>query len=300
MKLLVIGRSGQLGWELMRALAPLGEVIGFGRNEADLSKLDRLPALIASTRPDVVVNAAAYTAVDKAESDTAAASTINAEAVGVLATAARDAGALFVHFSTDYVFDGKKAGAYVEFDSPMPLNAYGSGKLAGERAVQAAGGDWLVFRTSWIYAARGANFLRTMLRLAQERETLRVVSDQYGAPTPARMIADLTAHAIRQSMAEREAGSFESGLFHMTASGRTSWFGFASRIVETLRARYPERVVTSAVEPIAASEYVTAAARPGNSVLDNTKLERRFGVFRQDWDVYLQLVLDEVLGAYEQ
>lgn len=297
MRLLVLGRRGQLGWELMRSLAPLGNVVACDRSEADLSKPNRLPALITKAKPDVVVNAAAYTAVDKAESEALLASTINAEAVGVLARATREAGALFVHFSTDYVFDGKKADPYIESDVPMPLNVYGRSKLAGELAAEAAGGDWLVFRTSWIYAARGANFLHTMLRLAQERETLRVVADQYGAPTAARMIADLTAHAIRQSVTERKFGTFESGVFHMTASGSTSWFGFASQIVETLSARRPGQVVTRAIEPIAASEYAAAAARPRNSLLDNTKLERRFGVFRQDWEVYLRLVLDEVLGA---
>ncbi|HVW52313.1 MAG TPA: dTDP-4-dehydrorhamnose reductase [Trinickia sp.] len=297
MRLLLIGRSGQLGWELMRSLAPLGNVIAFDRRDADLSAPDRLPALIANAKPDVVVNAAAYTAVDKAESEVPLASTVNADAVGVLARAARDAGALFVHFSTDYVFDGEKVGPYVESDEPLPLNAYGRSKLAGELAVEAAGGDWLVFRTSWIYAARGANFLQTMLRLAHERETLRVVADQQGAPTAARMIADLTAHAIRQSMGERTSGAFESGVFHMTASGSTSWFGFASRIIETLRSRRPGQVVTREIEPIAASEYAAAAARPLNSLLDNSKLERRFGVFRPDWEVYLQLVLDEVLGT---
>ncbi len=297
MKLLVIGRRGQLGWELVRSLAPLGHVIACDRNEADLAKPDRLPALIADIEPDVVVNAAAYTAVDKAESEVAIASTINAEAVGVLAKATRDSGALFIHFSTDYVFDGKKAGPYVEADLPLPLNAYGRSKLAGELATAAAGGDWLVFRTSWIYGARGANFFKTMLRLAREREMLRVVSDQYGAPTAARMIADLTAHAVRQSMREREAGAFESGVFHMTASGSTSWHGFASRIVEALRSSCPGETMTRAIEPIAASEYPTAALRPHNSLLDNTKLERRFGVFRPDWAAYLQLILDELLDS---
>lgn len=297
MKLLLIGRNGQLGWELERSLAPLGHVVALGREDADLSRPDRLPELINEIKPDVVVNAAAYTAVDKAESEPKLASTINADAVGAIAEGARDIGALFVHFSTDYVFDGKKADPYVETDAPGPLNEYGRGKLAGERATEAAGGDWLIFRTSWVYAARGANFLQTMLRLAQERETLRVVADQYGAPTAARMIADLTAHAIRQSVRERDSGVFESGVFHMTAKGSTSWFGFASQIIDAFGAGRPGRVLTRSIEPIASSEYVTAAQRPRNSLLDNGKLERRFGLFRQDWDAYLPLVLHEVLDS---
>lgn len=297
MKLLVIGRGGQVGWELTRSLAPLGHVVALGREDADLSRPDRLPVLISEIKPDVVVNAAAYTAVDKAESEAKLASTINADAVGALAEGARDIGALFVHFSTDYVFDGKKADPYAETDAPGPLNEYGRGKLAGEKAIEAAGGDWLVFRTSWVYAARGSNFFQTMLRLAQERETLRVVADQYGAPTAARMIADLTAHAIRQSAAERKSGLFESGLFHMTAQGSTSWFAFASQIIDAFASACPGRVLTRSIEPIASSEYVTAAERPRNSLLDNGKLERRFGLFRQDWDTYLLLVLDEALAS---
>ena len=297
MRLLVTGRNGQIGWELVRSLAPLGTVIACSRDQADLSRPESLRGLIERARPDVIVNAAAYTAVDKAESEERIASTVNGDAVYELAKTSRDVGVLFVHFSTDYVFDGRKASTYVESDSTNPVNAYGRSKLAGELAVDAANGEWLIFRTSWVYGARGSNFLRTMLRLAQQRETLRIVSDQRGAPTSARMIADVIAHVIRLASTERAAGHFESGIFHLTSRGRTNWFEFASRIIETARERCPAQIATRDVEPIATSEYLTPAARPSNSLLDNTKLERRFGVSRQDWEESMQLVLEELLGT---
>jgi dTDP-4-dehydrorhamnose reductase len=296
MRILVTGSRGQVGWELTRSLAVLGEVVACDRATADLSRPASLKALVEHMRPDVVVNAAAYTAVDKAQDEEALAATINAEAVGVLAQAARKAGALFVHYSTEYVFDGAKSGAYVEDDQPSPLNAYGRSKVAGEQAIVAAAGDWLVFRTSWVYAARGKNFLRTMLRLAGERETLRVVADQTGAPTSARMLADLTSHAVRQAMAERSAGRFTSDLFHLTASGSTTWHGFAACIVESARALLPDgAIATRAIEAIATRDYPTPARRPANSVLDNSKFERRFQLRRAPWEESLRLVLEEVL-----
>lgn len=296
MKILVTGCRGQVGWELTRSLAVLGEVFACDRATADLSRPASLKAVIERVRPDVVVNAAAYTAVDKAQDEEVLATTINAEAVGALAQAARAVGALLVHYSTEYVFDGAKSGAYIEGDQPGPLNAYGRSKLAGEQAIAAAGGDWLVFRTSWVYAARGKNFLRTMLRLASERETLRVVADQIGAPTSARMLADLSAHAIRQSMAERSRGRFESGLFHLTASGSTTWHGFATRIVESAHALLPEQAIaTRTIEAIATSDYPTPARRPANSVLDNSRFEQRFQLRRAPWEESLQLVLEEVI-----
>jgi dTDP-4-dehydrorhamnose reductase len=295
MRILVTGRNGQVGWELARTLSALGEVVACDRERADLSQPQTLTAVVAQVKPDVVVNAAAYTAVDKAEEDQASADTINAKAVGVLAEAARHAGALFVHYSTEYVFDGAKASPYVEVDPVNPLNAYGRSKLDGERAVSAVGGDWLVFRTSWVYGPRGRNFLRTMLRLAAQRETLSVVSDQIGAPTSARAIAEWTAHAVRQALAERANGAFESGLFHLTASGETSWHGFATRIIQAARgALGDEAVLTRRIEPIATSQYPTPARRPANSLLDNTAFERRFGLWRQPWDAALDGVLDDV------
>jgi dTDP-4-dehydrorhamnose reductase len=273
----------------------VGQVVACDRNTADLTRPDTLKALIADVRPDIIVNAAAYTMVDKAEAEEALATTINGEAVGVLAEQARASGALLVHYSTEYVFDGAKEGAYVESDATNPLNAYGRSKLAGERAVHAAGGDWLVFRTSWVYGARGKNFLRTMLRLGAERETLNVVADQFGAPTAARMIADLTAHVLREAARERRAGTFESGMFHMTAAGTTSWHGFASKIIGEARARLPaDAIKTKTVSPIPASAYPTPARRPGNSVLNNAKLEGRFKISRASWEAGTDLVLDDV------
>lgn len=296
MRIMVTGCRGQVGWELTRSLAVLGEVVACDRSTADLANPASLRAAVERLRPDVIVNAAAYTMVDKAEDEEALAATINADAVGALAQASRAVGALFVHFSTEYVFDGAKPGAYVEDDPPSPVNAYGRSKLAGERAVADAGGDWLVFRTSWVYAARGKNFLRTMLRLASERETLRVVADQVGAPTCARMIAELSAHIVRQAMAERSNGRFESGLFHLTAAGSTTWHGFASRIVEAARAMLPSgAIATRAIEAIATSEYPTPARRPANSLLDNGRFEQRFGLRRAPWDESLQLVLEEII-----
>ncbi|GLU30484.1 dTDP-4-dehydrorhamnose reductase [Trinickia caryophylli] len=294
MKILVTGRQGQVGWELRRALAPLGEVVAVDRSVADLAKPQTLAAVVASVRPAVIVNAAAYTAVDQAEQDEAAAHVVNAQAVGVLAELARGHGALFVHYSTDYVFDGSSSVPYTESDPPMPINAYGRSKLAGEQAIEAAGGDWLTLRTTWVYAPRGRNFLRTMLRLAGERDTLKVVADQTGAPTPARTIADLTAHAVATAQRERAAGSFESGIFHMTAAGQTTWHGFASAIVESARAAMPETIKTAVVEPIGSEAYPTPARRPKYSLLDNGKFERRFGLHRVDWRDGLAMTLEEL------
>jgi dTDP-4-dehydrorhamnose reductase len=295
MKIMLVGCNGQVGWELRRSLAVLGRVVALDRQAADLSRPASLRALVRDARPDVIVNAGAYTMVDKAEEEETLATTINGDAVGVLAEEAKAIGALFVHYSTDYVFDGTKEGAYVETDRTNPLSAYGRSKLAGEHAVQAAGGDWLVFRTAWVYGARGKNFLRTMLRLAAERETLKVVSDQFGAPTSARMIADATAHAIREASRERSAERFESGIFHLTAGGVTSWHGFASRIIDAARATLPAGAIAAqSVIPIPAVDYPTPARRPGNSVLSNAKLEQRFGISCQPWDDAMSLVLDDV------
>lgn len=299
MRVMLTGCTGQVGWELRRSLAVLGSVIACDHGTADFSKPETLAALVAAVRPDVVVNAAAYTMVDKAEQEEALANTINGAAVGVLAEAARNAAALFVHYSSEYVFDGAKHGAYVESDVTNPLNAYGRSKLAGEHAVREVGGDWLVFRTSWVYGARGKNFLKTMLRLAAERETLNVVSDQFGAPTSARMLADVTAHAISMAVAERRAGAFVSDLFHLTANGVTSWHDFASKIVDTARATLPAGSITvRTITPILATDYSTPARRPGNSVLDNAKLEQRFKVTRQTWQEAMALVLDDVFESH--
>lgn len=294
MRIMITGRDGQVGWELRRALAPLGDIIAFARHEADLEKPHTLDSLIASVRPHVIVNAAAYTAVDNAESERDAAHLVNAEAVGVLAAAARKQNALMIHYSTDYVFDGTSTKPYVETDAVAPLNEYGRSKLAGEQAIEFAGGDWLTLRTTWVYATRGRNFLRTMVRLASERETLRVVSDQTGAPTSARMIADLTSHVVAQAQRERADGDFESGLFHMTAAGQTTWHGFASAIVSGARAAGKMEVKTTAIEPIMSDAYPTPATRPQYSMLDNDKFDRRFSLGRLDWREGLALAMDDL------
>jgi dTDP-4-dehydrorhamnose reductase len=292
---MVTGRDGQVGWELRRSLAVLGEVVACDRQTADLSRPVSLRAAIADIQPDVIVNAAAYTMVDKAEEEEGLATSINGDAAGLMAEQARLRGALFVHYSTEYVFDGTKPGPYLEDDAPHPLNAYGRSKMSGEHQIAAAGGDWLVFRTSWVYGARGKNFLRTMLRLAGERETLNVVADQHGAPTSARMIADVTAHAIRQALQERRAGGFGSDTFHLSAAGETTWHGFAAGIVDAARAALPASAIrTREVRAIPASDYPTAAQRPGNSILDNGKLRQRFAVAHPPWQEAMHTVLDDV------
>ncbi|CAG9273528.1 dTDP-4-dehydrorhamnose reductase [Burkholderia cepacia] len=298
MRILVTGANGQVGWELVRALQPLGEVVAATRHVVDLGDAAAVDAYVDTLAPDLVVNAAAYTAVDRAEDEPEAAFAVNRDAVGALALAARERGALLIHFSTDYVFDGSKRTPYVESDAVCPLNVYGASKLAGEQAIADAGGDWLVFRTSWVYASRGQNFLRTMLRLGANREALSVVSDQFGAPTSARMIADLTAHAAAKALAERRAGSFTSGLYHMTAQGETTWHAFAKAIFAGARRLSPQiDLAIREVKPIPAAEYPAKTARPTFSVLDNTRFDERFGLHRPQWSDGLALVLAELFDA---
>lgn len=298
MRILVTGANGQVGWELVRALQPLGEVVAATRHVVDLGDAAAVDAYVDTLAPDLVVNAAAYTAVDRAEDEPEAAFAVNRDAVGALAQAARERGALLIHFSTDYVFDGSKRTPYVESDAVCPLNVYGASKLAGEQAIADAGGDWLVFRTSWVYASRGQNFLRTMLRLGANREALSVVSDQFGAPTSARMIADLTAHAAAKALAERRAGSFTSGLYHMTAQGETTWHAFAKAIFAGARRLSPLiDLAIREVKPIPAAEYPAKTARPTFSVLDNTRFDERFGLHRPQWSDGLALVLAELFDA---
>ena len=287
MRILVTGHNGQVGWELARTLAPLGEVTALDRSALDLAQADSIRAAVRGLNPDVIVNAAAYTAVDKAESEPELAHTINARGPGILAEEAKRCGALLVHYSTDYVFDGQKAGPYVEDDEPHPLSVYGRSKLEGERAVQAAGCRHLILRTAWIYAARGKNFMLTILRLAHERPELRVVDDQFGAPTSASAIAKASASILTAMSRGAEA----SGVFHMTAGGRTTWHAFAGLIVENSGPPFP------AVRPIPGSQYPAPARRPGNSCLDNTKLANTFGVRLGDWQEEARSVLTEVLRA---
>ena len=282
MRLLVTGANGQVGWELRRTLAPLGEVLALDRAACDLTRPAQAARAVRDAKPDIIVNAAAYTAVDKAETEEPLATLINGAAVGEIAIAARKLDALFIHFSTDYVFDGKKQAPYSEDDPPHPLNAYGRSKLAGERAIASSGGSYLVLRTSWIYSDRGHNFLRTILRLAAERDELRIVADQIGAPTWARQLAEVTALVAGKAAGEKAAGVFASGLFHLTAGGATSWHGFAQAIVDNaarggLLGRAP-RVV-----PIASAEYSTPASRPRNSRLAMDRIRARFGIAPAPW-----------------
>lgn len=281
MRILLTGKNGQVGWELVRALAPLGEVISLGRTDLDLSAPDQIVSAVRLARPDVLVNAAAYTEVDRAESEPGAAHAINASAVAVLAEEAKRVQALFIHYSTDYVFDGIKNAPYVEEDLPNPINAYGRSKLAGERAISDVGGPYLILRTSWVYSARGKNFFLTMRRLLREKDELRVVSDQIGAPTLAGALARATAELLQRhgvaALAERR------GIYHATAAGSTSWHGFATRIAQLEQPDSRPRLV-----PIPSSEYPTAACRPRNSRLSNEKLLRHFGVRLPRWETCLE------------
>ena len=281
MKILLTGKDGQVGWELARALAPLGEVVAFGRSELDIAVPDQIVSAVRSVRPDVTVNAAAYTAVDRAESDPDAALSLNASAVAILAEEAKRAQALLIHYSTDYVFDGTKETPYVEEDPPRPINAYGRSKLAGERAICSIDGPHLILRTSWVYAPRGRNFFLTVLRLLKEKDELRVVSDQIGAPTSARELAKATAELLRRHGA-RTLGDAR-GIYHATAAGSTSWYGFATEITRLERPDSLDRII-----PIASHEYSTPARRPRNSRLSNEKLLRRFGIALPEWKACLE------------
>jgi len=295
MKVLLTGATGQVGWELARSLQPLGEVVACDRRRADLSDPAALAALVESIAPQLIVNAAAYTAVDRAEQEPELATTINGDAPGALAAAARRLGALFVHYSTDYVFDGSGDAPRDERAPVAPINAYGRSKLAGERAIAQAGGDWLVLRASWVYASRGSNFVRTMLRLGAERESLRVVADQIGAPTSARLIADATAQLVRQALDERGQGRFQSEVLHLSAAGETSWHGFAQAIFEGWRALAgADSLKLRGLVPIPTTDYPTPAARPLNSRLDCSRIRERYGLDLPDWREGLRLVLEEI------
>lgn len=293
--ILVTGKNGQVGWELQRTLMPLGTLVALGREELDLSQPDMIRNTIQRIKPDVIVNAAAYTAVDKAETEPELAMKINGVAPGILASEAKNAGTLLIHYSTDYVFDGTKEEPYVESDTPNPINNYGRTKLAGEQAIQAVDSDHLILRTTWVYASRGHNFLRTVLRLAQEREELRMIADQIGAPTWARPIAETTAHIIRQALNEKQSGRFESGLYHLTSAGQTSWFGFAGKIIENAQATlFNQSLKVREIHPITTEEYPSPARRPKNSMLSNAALIDRFGLALPDWEKTLRYCMDEL------
>lgn len=283
MKIILFGKNGQVGWELNQLLQPLGEIIALGREQTDFSIPQSLREVICDYEPDVIINAVAYTAVDKAESEEELATTINGVAPGILAEEAMKINALLIHYSTDYVFDGSKDEAYIETDSPCPINAYGRSKLVGEQVVQASGCDFLIFRTAWVYANRGHNFLLTIQRLARERQGLSIVGDQYGSPTSARLIAETTVDCIKQSVLEKKAGDFSSGIYHLTASGYTSWFGFAEEIVNQMKMLSDQSLKTKSIAGIASAEYPTPAARPFNSRLSVSKLEHNFNLKLPDW-----------------
>ena len=288
------GAQGQVGWEARRAFAPLGRVVAVDRGDVDFADVDALRTLVRSHRPAVIVNAAAYTAVDRAESERDLAFAINATAPRALAEEAERIGAVIVHFSTDYVFDGTKASPYVEDDEPSPLNVYGESKLAGDRAVMSSGAAHLVFRTSWVYAARGRNFVRTMLTLARERDTLRVVADQIGAPTPARLLAATCAQIVSRYVGGDAVALPEArwGIYNAVTSGATSWHGFAERILSLDPRRSEQRC--RQVVAIPSGEYQTAARRPARSLLDVGKLERTFGLRMPEWDDQLVLVMADL------
>jgi dTDP-4-dehydrorhamnose reductase len=296
LKILLLGKNGQVGWELQRSLAPLGEVLALDRHSTphggDLSQPERLAQTVRDWRPDVIVNAAAHTAVDKAESEPELARCLNATAPAALAQAAAQIGALLVHYSTDYVFNGQGDQPWQEGDSTGPLSVYGQTKREGELAIVASGCAHLIFRTSWVYAARGGNFAKTMLRLAAERERLTVIDDQFGAPTGADLIADVTAHAIRASLQQPALG----GLYHLVAGGQTTWHGYASHVIAQARRIQPGLALkVSEIAPVPTSAFPTPAKRPLNSRLATHKLQDTFGLVLSPWQQGVNRMLAEIL-----
>jgi dTDP-4-dehydrorhamnose reductase len=302
LKIVIVGRNGQLAWEANQRFQGLGQIICLGRPELDLLDLNGVREEIRRIKPSVIVNAAAYTAVDQAESEPESAMKINSEAPVVMAEEAKRLDALFITYSTDYVFDGKSATPYSETNPTAPLNVYGASKLSGERAVEAVGGNHLVFRTSWVYGARGKNFLKTILKLATERPELRIVDDQVGAPTWSRDLADATRKIIEQLMAQSssaktpigEALGDRRGIYHMTATGSVSWHGFAAAILEEMEKRGSSKGTLAKLVPIPSSEYPTPAARPHNSRLCNDKVKNAFGVALPQWRESLADVMNEL------
>ncbi len=299
MKILLLGSNGQVGWELQRALAPLGTVIAATRDgEAglcgDLSQPDALAATVRGVAPDVIVNAAAYTAVDQAEDEPELAEAVNAIAPAVLAREAQALGAWLVHYSTDYVFDGTGVQPWCEEDPTGPLNVYGRTKCEGEMAIQHSGCHHLIFRTSWVYASRGKNFIRTMLRLAVERDAMQVIDDQHGAPTGAALIADVTAQALPLAIRQSPLG----GLYHLAAAGETTWLGYALRVIEQARREgWPVKVAPEAIASVTTDAFPTKARRPGNSRLDYSRLEEAFGLCMPQWQQGVDHALAEILAC---
>ena len=295
-RILLLGAQGQVGWELRRSLAPLGDVIALDRHSTDfcgdISNLAGLAETVRRVAPHVIVNAAAHTAVDTAEAEPKLANILNALAPGVLAQEASKLGALLVHYSTDYVFDGSGQMPWRETDTPAPLNVYGQSKLEGEARIQAAGGRHLIFRTSWVYASRGGNFAKTMLRLAQERERLTVINDQFGAPTGADLLADITAHVIGHVRQQPE----QTGLYHLTALGETTWFEYAKYVIAKASIASPAIKITAKdVVPVLSEVFETAAQRPKNSRLNTEKLQTAFNLHLPPWEYGVDRMLAETL-----
>lgn len=287
MKILLIGKNGQIGWELQRTVASLGQVIALGRQELDLTDEQSIRSKVRLIKPDLIINAAAYNAVDKAEQEADLAMAVNGEAPGILAEEAAMLKCPFIHYSTDYVFDGSKNIPYTEVDTPNPLNIYGKTKLAGEEAIRRSDWQYLILRTSWIYGLRGSNFLLTILRLAQEREMLHMVNDQHGAPTWSRMVAEATAQIISVDRKLKES----QGIYNLTAAGQTTWFDFAKAILE-----YPgiiSKINVPIIRGIKTADYPTAAARPAYSVLDNNLIHKSYAITLPHWQTQLDLVLQE-------
>jgi len=296
MKILLLGKNGQVGWELQRSLAPLGELVALDSSSremcGDLADPAELARTVRKVAPDVIVNAAAYTAVDKAESEPELVRTINALAPGVLAEEALRANSWLVHYSTDYVFDGGGDQPWLESDATAPLNVYGATKLEGEQLIQQSGCRHLILRTSWVYGARGGNFIRTMLRLAQERDSLNIIDDQTGAPTGADLLADVTAHAIRTALQRPEV----SGLYHLVAGGEVSWHGYARFVIDfAARSGIDIKVARDAIKAVPSSAFPTPARRPHNSRMDTTKLKQTFELYLPDWQIGVARMLKEVL-----
>ncbi len=294
MRILLTGKNGQVGWELQRSLAPLGEVIALGSAEMNLADPQMIRQTLAEIRPDIIVNPAAYTAVDKAESEPELAMAVNGVAPAVLAEEAKRLNAALIHFSTDYVFDGAQAAPYRESDAPNPQSVYGKTKLAGENAICASGAKHLILRTSWVYGVYGGNFMKTMLRLGLERDELRVVADQFGAPTWARDLATAT-HTLLQQWQTKNFDDKLSGVYHLTAAGKTSWHAYAAEIFRLARLGDPALAQKSlSVLPISTAEFPTPAKRPANSVLSNEKIRQMFGIQLPNWQASLAICLEEM------